>query len=74
MRARTVVVFLSWVLLAACRRDPQITSFRVAPQNACPGEVVVATWVTTSDRTRLSDSRAGEDSQAAAPLAKSAVT
>ncbi len=61
MRARTVVVVLSWALLAACRRDPQITSFSVAPQNACAGDLVMAAWVTTSDSTRISVSsgRAG---------------
>jgi hypothetical protein len=44
------------VSLAGCRRDPHITTFTVVPQQACPGEVVTATWTTTSDFVRLGTS------------------
>ena len=55
LRLIAVPVSLALLLLMlGCRRDPHINSFRVAPQNACPGEVVMATWETTSDFVQLS--------------------
>jgi hypothetical protein len=59
MLVRSIAVVSSLAFLAVsfgCRRDPHIISFTVAPQNACVGDIVEATWTTTSDSVRLATS------------------